>query len=236
MNSAECTTYTPGKLLITIVTRDQGETVMAVAKRAGARGGTIMLGRGSMDNHLLQMLGLDTLELDVVFTLLSHAETPAVLAGLQADSRCLKMARGMAMCLDVGGILRHVTNPSGLTAATTPNLEAESAAMSSNASHELISVIVNAGYADDIMVAARKAGAPGGTVINARGTGKEEDLKFFGIAIVPEKEFIMILVPKDRADEILEAVKNVSCLNKPGIGIAFCMDVERFIPLGKRPA
>ena len=106
--------------------------------------------------------------------------------------------------------------------------------MSESATHELISVIVNAGYADEIMNAARKAGAPGGTVINARGTGKEEDVKFFGITIVPEKELVLILVPRERSREILDAVRAVPCLARPGIGIAFCMDVEHFVPLGTR--
>ena len=82
------------------------------------------------------------------------------------------------------------------------------------------------------MAAARKAGAPGGTVINARGTGREEDVKFFGITIVPEKELILILVPKEQSPTILNAVKSVPCLAQPGIGIAFCIDVESFATLG----
>lgn len=100
-------------------------------------------------------------------------------------------------------------------------------------SHELISVIVNAGYAEDIMHAARKAGATGGTIINARGTGKEEDVKFFGITIVPEKDFLLILAAKGQAPAILEAIRATPCLSEPGMGIAFCIDVERFVPLGK---
>ena len=82
------------------------------------------------------------------------------------------------------------------------------------------------------MAAARKAGAPGGTVINARGTGREEDVKFFGITIVPEKELILILVPKEQSPTILNAVKSVPCLAQPGIGIAFCMDVGSFATVG----
>ena len=100
-------------------------------------------------------------------------------------------------------------------------------------SHELISVIVNAGYAEDIMHAARKAGATGGTIINARGTGKEEDVKFFGITIVPEKDFLLILAAKDQAQAILEAIRATPCLSEPGMGIAFCSNVECFVPLGK---
>ena len=49
---------------------------------------------------------------------------------------------------------------------------------------------------------------------------------------MPEKELILILVPKEQSPTILNAVKSVPCLAQPGIGIAFCMDVESFATLG----
>ena len=59
--------------------------------------------------------------------------------------------------------------------------------------YKLITVIVNSGYADDVMAVAKKAGASGGTILGARGTGTEEDVKFFGITLVPEKEILLIV-------------------------------------------
>ena len=38
--------------------------------------------------------------------------------------------------------------------------------------HELIIVILNEGYSDMVVDAARSAGAAGGTVLHAKGTGK----------------------------------------------------------------
>ena len=83
------------------------------------------------------------------------------------------------------------------------------------------------------MHAARKAGAGGGTIINARGTGREEDVKFFGITIVPEKELVLILAEQEKAPRILEAIRATPCLTERGMGIAFCIGVERFVSLGK---
>jgi len=101
-------------------------------------------------------------------------------------------------------------------------------------SHELITVIANAGYAEDVMDYARKAGAAGGTILHGRGTAKEEDSTFFGLTIVPEKDIILILAPADSSRQILEAVRTAECLQKPGMGIAFCTPVEKFVPLGKK--
>ena len=59
---------------------------------------------------------------------------------------------------------------------------------------DLIVTIVNRGFADEVMNAARAAGAHGGTILWARGSGVHETEKFFGISIQPEKELVLILV------------------------------------------
>jgi hypothetical protein len=71
--------------------------------------------------------------------------------------------------------------------------------MNTSAKHELISIILNTGYADDVMAAARAAGAPEGTSINARGTGTEEDVKFFGLILICVRNSINYPVPAGNA-------------------------------------
>lgn len=227
------TTYAPGKLLVSVVGRNHGEVVVETSKKAGARGGTVILARGTAENRILQMLCLGDLEKDLVLTLASGREMPAIVAALRDNARLAAKAPGIGFVINVPGMLRHIlplpgnASPEHFNPATTGDF------MSEQASHELISVIVNAGYADDVMLAARKAGARGGTVIHARGTGREEDVKFFGITIVPEKELLMILAEKQTAPAILEAIRRTPCLNEPGIGIAFCTEVESFFLLGR---
>jgi nitrogen regulatory protein PII len=112
-------------------------------------------------------------------------------------------------------------------------IEKDSTMDNNNLGGELIQVIVNKGYADDAMAAARKAGAFGGTVINARGTAKPDDKKFFGMQIVPEKEILLIVVPKDKATEVYNAICSISCLSEKGSGIVFRLPVCGYELLGK---
>lgn len=96
---------------------------------------------------------------------------------------------------------------------------------------EVIFCIVNSGFSDAVMDAARQFGAKGGTVIRARGTANPEAEKLFNIAIQPEKEIVMILVKSKIKNDILHALyKNVG-LNTPGQGIAFSMPVESAVGL-----
>lgn len=97
--------------------------------------------------------------------------------------------------------------------------------------HEVIFCIVNSGYSEAVMDAAKKLGARGGTVINARGTAGKEAENFFHIAIQEEKEIVMILVPREIKDAVLHALYNEVGLETPGQGIAFSAPVDSVVGL-----
>ena len=98
-------------------------------------------------------------------------------------------------------------------------------------SHECIVCIVNAGFSDAVMDAAREFGARGGTVIHGRGTASREAERFFGVTIQPDKELVLILVPHDLTDEILHALYRAVGLKTPGQGIAFSLPVDQVVGL-----
>lgn len=97
--------------------------------------------------------------------------------------------------------------------------------------HEAIFCIVNSGYSEAVMDAAKKLGARGGTIMNARGTANKEAEKFFNITIQPEKEIVMILVPSALKEDILHALYKQVGLDTPGQGIAFALPVDGVVGL-----
>ncbi|HBU12381.1 MAG TPA: transcriptional regulator [Clostridiales bacterium] len=92
--------------------------------------------------------------------------------------------------------------------------------------YRLIVTIVNRGFADTVMDAARDAGAQGGTILYARGSGIHEMQKFFGITIEPEKEVVFVLVEVEERDEILRAICKGAGLNTEGRGLSFTLPVD----------
>ena len=101
--------------------------------------------------------------------------------------------------------------------------------------HEAIFCIVNRGYSELVMDAAKKLGARGGTVINARGTASKEAETFFNITIEPEKEIVMILVPSQIKDDVMHALYKEAGLDTPGQGIAFALPVDSVVGLSDNP-
>ena len=97
--------------------------------------------------------------------------------------------------------------------------------------HEMILCIVNAGFSEAVMDTAKEYGARGGTVMFARGTASQEAEHFFKITVQPEKEVVMILVPKEIKDDILHGLYKSVGLKTRGQGIAFSMPVDSVVGL-----
>ena len=218
----------PEKLLIGMVGRRRGDQFVAAAKAAGAMGGTIAHGRAVADNKVLQALLLADVQQDIVFILL-HDEAPAVIEGVRKACREQpKKLGGIAIVLEASGI---AIRPSTTTATANPAGDVRSDTMESG--YVLLTAIVNTGCADDVMAEARKAGARGGTILTARGTGTEDDVKFFGITLVPEKEVLLIVAEKNAVEPILAGIRSVPVLHEQGSGIVYAQNVDQLIMLGK---
>ncbi len=186
-------------LLIAIVNRGHAERFFAIARKKGAGGGTIIPAKGTASNSILAALGLGDTSKEIVLILLDEALAQEIMNAVRKEDK-------------IQGVV-------ALLGEEENNMDNK---------WKMITVIVNTGYADDIMDAARKAGATGGTVTHARGTGTAEDAHFLGVTIVPEKEMIMILTESDKSQAIVDAISSLKCLDEPGIGIIYTQDVKEF--------
>ena len=189
-------------MLISIVMKGQAKEAMRAARAAGAPGGTVCLARGTASSTILAALGIGDTMKEVLFSVVKDNDADRILHAVK-DSK----VKGLAMIIDD-----------------------EEDTMDSD--WRLVEVIAEVGYSEDIMAVARKAGAKGGTIINAHGTSTEDDVKFFGAPLVPEKEILMIVIEKSKADTVIDAISSMDILKKKGMGILFSLPVTQFMNLG----
>lgn len=96
---------------------------------------------------------------------------------------------------------------------------------------ELVIALVNTGFSDDVMDAAREVGARGGTVVHGRGTAQASVEKKYGVAITPDKEMVFILVNAKIKDKVLSAIYDKAGLGTNGQGIAFSLPISDVVGL-----
>ncbi len=92
--------------------------------------------------------------------------------------------------------------------------------------YSLIVTIINRGFSDEAMDAARDAGARGGTILYGHGAGLHEAETFFGISIHPEKELVLILADNENRDKIMRAIAKKVGMTAEGAGISFSLPVN----------
>lgn len=97
-----------------------------------------------------------------------------------------------------------------------------------------IVAIVERGKANEIVEAAKKAGASGATIFYGRGTGESEVKKFLKVNIEASKEVILLLSEKDKLRDIMTAMIVEGKLKEPGRGIIFTIPISNLIGLHHR--
>ncbi|EMG38219.1 nitrogen regulatory protein P-II family [Desulfocurvibacter africanus PCS] len=91
---------------------------------------------------------------------------------------------------------------------------------------DLIVTIVNKGWSERVVKSSKAAGAEGGTILFARGTGVRERTSFLGISVEPEKEMVLTIVSNKITETVLQAIVDGAELEKPGAGIAFVLPLK----------
>lgn len=217
------------KLIVCIVPRGHGDAVTAAANSAGAGGGTVLPGRGAAPSTALHVLGFGERAKDVALIVVDDAAGAAVRAAVIAAATTGGRPRN-------GAVFSIAVGDFGKSGERGGNRTEGDSRMDGTGESQLITVIVNRGLAEDAMAAARKAGASGGTILEGAGTAKEDDAKFFGVSLVPEKEILLIHVEADKADAVFEAVRSVPRFDEKGVGVAFRTPARDFTTLGGKTA
>lgn len=206
-------------LLTVIVNRGRAAKVVHVAKEAGVPGATIALGWGTNNNRFWDFLGVANEDKDIVYMVSDPNTIEKAVDALQVELQLDKPNHGIAFVQD----LFEVSGVHRLKRKMTFLEEGEETMT------QLITVITERGRAEDVVEAARHAGAKGGTIVNARGSGVHETTRIFNMEVVPEKEIVMILCNAEESEGIMTAIEEELSIHEPGQGIMYLQPVLRAV-------
>lgn len=205
-------------LMIVITDRSRGGDFAAWFQTQGATLILSALGQGTAATEVLDYLGLEATEKAVL-----------LLAAPRSRRLVRKAARELWLDVPGRGILMAVPISSVGGARARDYLLSwqaeEEDDMERDITHELIVVIANRGHTDQVMDAARSAGAAGGTTIHAKGTGTELARKFLGVSLAAEKEIVFILAREADRKPIMKAVMTQAGMQTKAQAVTFSLPV-----------
>ena len=214
--------------LIAVIDREKEPRLEEIFNTAGTTVSLSQPASGTAGGEILARFGLDRTEKRIVYTIASLTQQRAI----------FQMARKL-LYLDIpgNGILAAIPIKSVVgrqTLAYLTDSEVTGGVPSMNFEYELIVVVLNEGFSDQAMDAAREAGAGGGTVLHAKGTGGKRAEKFFRVRFADEKDMIYIVAHKDEKNAVMKAINKTCGPGTEARGVCFSMPISSVMGLRSR--
>lgn len=209
-------------LMVTITNRNMLAKFLTFYKERNTAISLITLGNGTANSEMLDYFGLEDSEKAVIFGIVTDSVWLTLKKGLQSKLQIDIPGTGIAFTIPLSSIggKRELL-------FLTENQDYEKGAESTltGCTHDLLLVIANQGYSDLVMEAARSAGAAGGTIIHAKGTGMEQAEKFLGVSLASEKEMIFIITKSVEKNQIMQAVMHQAGMESKAKAIIISLPV-----------
>ena len=208
-------------LVAAIVDRDKAKYMADVFESHKLPLVLAMLGRGTASSEVLDLYGLEAKEKALLITV----------AGADMTKQLIRAAKHK-LFIDVpgNGIMMAIPLKSvggGKTLAFLSGGAApDKAVPEMKFDHELIMAVINEGHTDPVMDAARSAGAAGGTVLHAKGTGGKLSEKFLGVSLADEKEVVLIVSKAGEKTAIMRAISDQCGVDTPSGAITFSLPIS----------
>lgn len=205
-------------LMSTISDRNQARRFLTFYREHGVTVSLLTFGQGTAASEILNSFGLEAAEKAIIFAFVTDSEWKEIKSGLQKQIKIDIPGSGIAFIVPLSSIggkkqLQFLTEGRPFKKGEESTLK--------ETKYELLVVIANQGYTDVIMDAARKANAPGGTVIHAKGTGTEQAQKFLGVSIAAEKEMIFMVTRKEGKNAIMKEIMDRAGIESEARSIVF---------------
>ena len=214
--------------IVAIFDRDKRDKYAAILKSLKLKVSLTMLGRGTASEQNLLLSGLTPQEKAIIGTIADPVNAHRLMKETKKSMYVDIPGNGIIMCIPIKSIGGVRT-----LAELTENQTAGEGKPDMTLNHELIYVVLNEGHSEEVMEAAWSAGATGGTVIAAKGTGMSFAKKFMGLTLANEREVILIVTRVADKANIMRAVIEKAGPHTPAGAICFSLPVTHIAGLRK---
>lgn len=190
-------------LMMTVTGRGRMPDFIRLYRDKGLDIHTLSLGHGTAEAQYLRYLALDETEKMICMTVVTGRKWLEVRKAMTVRLHIEAPGVGIAWVVPLSSVggrreFMFLTEGQGFEKGAESSLK--------GTEQEMLIVIGNQGYSEQIMDAARKAGCRGGTVIHARGTGQEKAEQFLGISLASEKDIILIVALTEHKNAIMQEI------------------------------
>lgn len=219
------------KLLMLIIDRSNTERLEALLKEKQIRFHFVFNGMGTASSEVKKAFGLSGTEKTVCACFAPQIKIKMLMLAAAERMELSSPGNGIAFIVPVSGISASISQTFSKEMEHYKErlaewFDMESEKVKEEARFELVAAVINQGYSEKVMDVARAVGARGGTIINARHSGLEDAVKFFGVTLQEEKEIVCILAQRSQKKELMQRISKACGSGTDAQGIVISLPVE----------
>lgn len=188
-------------------------------------------GTGTATSEMLNLLGIGSSDKGVLISFMPKAFADKMLSKLYTELRLGNSGNGIAFTLPLSGANSHILKM--LKRHSEDNMDTtvrkDGIIMSDEIKNVLIAVVANRGYSEEVMNAAKAAGARGGTVVHGRLIRDEQAMSFWELGLQDEREIILIVADSEIKMPIMQAISEKCGVRSEAQGIVLSLPIDTVI-------
>ena len=188
-----------------------------------------LYGEGTAPSLILDILGASKAR-HITCGLVPKSQVNSVFKILDDKLHLSKKGHGIAFTIPINAMQTRLFN---LMMQNDQSIEqGDEKIMSENSGFCAIVVSVNSGFSDDVVEVARNSGAGGGTIMKGMREESGAVATQFSIPLKDEQDFVMILVPRDKKPDIMNAIREKCGMKTDAKGVIFALPIEDVFGIG----
>lgn len=220
------------RMLFLIATPKLVKKGLALLKEGGVPVQYHFCAQGTASSEIMDMLGLGSVEKNILMSMMPKEFADKALKKLRKELYLGMPNTGVAFTVVMSGSSGRLVQliQSMQSGDENTPMERESLNMA-EIEYSMIMAIVNQGFSENVMDAAKPMGATGGTVLHTRRVGSEAVMKFWNISVHGEREIVMILVSREDKLPVMKAIGEKCGMNSEAQGVVLSLPVDNVVGL-----
>ncbi len=186
---------------------------------------------GTASSEMMDILGLGSIDKTLLISVLPKRFADEMLRKLRKALKIGTPDSGIAFTMPISGANNYVVRMLQQISDEAAKAIERKEEIMTQLKHIVIASIVNQGYSEEVMNAARAAGASGGSILHSRRVGNEKATEFWGFSVQEEKEIILIIANAENKLAIMQAISDTCGIRSDARGIVVSLPIDAVIGL-----
>ncbi len=207
------------RLAVTITNTGNEKKLKEVFEQSGMAISFTCHGQGTAPSAIMDLFGLSGREKLITAGFIDKSGTATLFKNLEEKLSFSQKGHGIAFTLSPISMQSQIM-------AILHQTQGDENQMKEQTPYVAILTAVAGGFSEEVVEAARSAGARGGTIMKGMRDGTHEISETLGVPLMEEQDFVLILVPREKKADVMNAITAKCGINTEAHGVvsAFALD------------